>query len=151
MAEQPEDQIQHDLESKEFQHGIGQGFWTLLDRQGDVLHLNVYARDGVVYLMRLECDSYGQQAIGGKFVDPKTRACVSNAWPRGDGIFGGWVKWDANNLFICWPGDRYGIQHHQEWATQKLWDRPPNPMVVYARFIKELLWYKPWGYAEKAK
>jgi|CXWL01.1.fsa_nt_gi hypothetical protein len=140
------DQLQHDLESEEFQHGVEQRFWALLERKDHLVYMNFQTRNGTTYVMQLDCTDYGNQAIGGKFIDPQTRACVSNAWPKGDGTFGGWVKWDASNLFICWPGDRFGIAHHQEWASQRLWDRPPNPIVSYATFIRGLLWTRARGY-----
>ena len=145
-ANKIDDQLQLDLESKEFQHGVEQCFWALLERKDHLVYMTFQARDGTIYVMQLECTGYGKQAIGGKFIDPRTRACVSNAWPQGNGTFGGWVKWDANNLFICWPGDRFGIEHHQEWTVQRLWDRSPNPIVSYATFIRRLLWNRAWGY-----
>ena len=146
-ANKVDDQLQRDLESEEFQHGVEQCFWALLERKDHLVYISFKARDRATYVMQLDCTSYGNQAIGGKFIDPQTRACVSNAWPQGNGTFGGWVKWDANNLFICWPGDRFGIAHHQEWASQRLWDRPPNSIVSYTTFIRGLLWNRAWGYA----
>jgi hypothetical protein len=150
MADQGQDQLERDLRSTEFQHGVEQRFWALLDRDLDIVCVKFFSRDDEAYVMRLECDGYGQQAIGGKFVDPITRACVSPAWPCGNQRFGDWVKWQPGNLFICWPGDRYGIVHHPDWASHQLWKRPPSPVVMYADFIRRLLWNKSWGYTGRA-
>lgn len=148
MADRPDDQLQKDIDSEEFKHGVEQHFWSLLDRSGDILHVKFFPRTGDPYLMRLDCDGYGNQAIGGKFVDPVTRVCVSSAWPSGKPPFDGWVKWDPGSLFICWPGDRYGIQRHSDWAAQKLWVRSKNQLVDYLKFIQGLLWRS--GYTGRA-
>jgi len=150
MAEQSNDQLQKDLESGEFRHGVEQRFWSLLDRAGDVLHVKFFPRTGEPFVMRLDCDGYKNQAIGGKFVDPDTRACVSSAWPSGKPPFDGWVKWAPGNLFICWPGDRYGIQHHPDWASLQLWKRSKNQLVDYLEFIRWLLWNRGSGYTGRA-
>lgn len=145
------DQLRCDLESTNFRHGVEQGFWSLLDHVGDLVHLKFFARNGDLYVMRLECDGYGQQAIGGKFVDPATRICVSSAWPCGNHPFSDWVKWDPQNLFICWPGDRYGIKHHPDWVSQQYWKRSPNQIVTYGDFIRRLLWIRKFGHTGRAK
>lgn len=150
VTEPHNDQLQRDLESGEFNHGVEQRFWALLERDGHVVYMKYWARDGAIYVMQLDCTGYGKQAIGGRFVDQKTRACVSEAWPRGDGTFNGWVKWDSNNLFICWPGDRFGLEHHQDWVAQRAWDKSPNPIVAYVVFIRNLLWNRACGYMGKA-
>ena len=150
MAEVPGDQLQKDLESEEFRHGVEQRFWSLLDRSGDVLYVKFFPRAGDPYVMRLDCDEYGNRAIGGKFVDPATRTCISSAWPCGGPPFSGWIKWEPSNLFICWPGDRYGIQHHPDWASQQVWKRPPNQLIGYLNFIQWLLCNRGSGYTGRA-
>lgn len=150
MAESADDPLQNDIKCKEFTHGIEQGFWALLECTQDTVYVQFNARDGQPYVMRLDCDRYGHQAIGGRFVDPSTRQCITSAWPAGTSVFGGWVKWDPQHLFICWPGDRYGLRHHPDWTSLQVWRRPPNPMVIYANFIRRLLWDRSMGYTGKA-
>ena len=145
------DLLQNHIDSKEFRHGVQQGFWTLLERCEHILLVQFSAMDDEEYLMKLDCDRYGQQAIGGKFVDPISKDCITTAWPAGNGVFEGWVKWKPGNFFLCWPGDRFGIQHHSDWVARLQWQGEPNQLVKYLNFIRRLLWKKTWGYSGRAK
>jgi hypothetical protein len=146
MAEVPEDALDADLKSAEFHRGVERGFWRLMERVGVRLYIEVHAWSGDTYLLELTCDQYLEQPCLGKFVHPTTRACTEAAWPRGDGPFGGWFKWDPGNLFICWPGDRGGIGYHPEWRALQHWKRTANPLVQYLEFIRQCLMIPGRGY-----
>lgn len=139
-----------DLEAEEFQHGVHQRFWKVVERSGTLIYLCLYAPDSREYLMELECSSYGEEPILGRFVDPTTKHCVSSAWPRGDSTFAGWVKFEGTDLFICWPQDRGGIQRHPEWRQFTAWKNHHNQIFAYLDFIRTLLHVRARGYQRKA-
>jgi hypothetical protein len=148
MAE-PGDRLGADLESGEFQHGVFQRFWELVDRAEDVLYVRLYAPDDRTYLVELKCADYDREPIGGRFVDQTTRQCQESAWPRGDGVFSQWVKFTAGTLFICWDQDRYGIDRHPEWRARGAWTRKPNQLVAYLDFLRGLLHNRVHGYVRR--
>ena len=146
MAEGAVDQLMAALQSLEIQRGQASGFWRYLDRTGDVLYFEVNAWDGDKYVLELTCDRFIDEPILGRFVDPVTRHCTSEAWPQGDAIFVGWFKWQPANFFICWPGDRGGIGHHPEWRGQQHWKKTSNPLHQYLEFIRQCLNIRGRGY-----
>jgi hypothetical protein len=146
MAEGAEDALGADLRSQDFRCRVERGFWRLVERVGVRLYVEVYAWNGDSYLLELTCDRYREEPCLGKFVDPTTRLCIDAAWPRGEGPFGGWFKWNPGDLFICWPGDRAGIAHHTEWRALQHWKKTPNPVVQYLEFIRQCLTIPGRGY-----
>lgn len=146
MAEGAEDALDEDLKSEEFRRGAERGFWRLVERVGVRVYIELFAWNGDAYVLELTCDSYREQPCLGRFVDRDTRGCVSDAWPRGDGIFGGWFKWDPAHLFICWPGDRGGITHHPEWRAKQYWKETSNPLFQYLEFVRQCLSIRGRGY-----
>ncbi len=138
-----------DLESAAFQHGCAQGFWELVERKEATLYVRLFAPDDRAYVMELACSDYGNEPIGGRFVDAG-RNCVNGAWPKGDGTFNGWVKFADANPFICWDQDRYGLQHHQEWRPRRAWTKKPNQLVAYLDFMRQLLNVQANGYERQS-
>src|SRR5262245_26336117 len=108
--------LQRDLASEEFAHGVRQGFWELIDQTETKLFIRMYAPDESSYLLSLACDCYGDEPLEGRFVDPETRQVVASAWPQGNAVFEQWVKF-RNDHFICWREDRGGIRHHFDWKA----------------------------------
>lgn len=149
MDELAGNKIAADLGSAAFQHGMDQGFWKLVERVEDRLYISICARDQIWFLLELDCSNYGQQALLGRFVDVNSRQCVAPAWPKGNGVFGGWIKSDPGNLFICWDQDRKGISHHTEWASRQAWKKGKNQIVSYLEHIHHLLWLPKNGYSGK--
>src|SRR5437667_5912171 len=76
--------LEADLRSADFLHGIEQGFWTFVDRAGARVYMRLYAADGRSYLLELECTHYGDEPLLGRFVTEDSRQCVAAAWPRGN-------------------------------------------------------------------
>jgi hypothetical protein len=134
-----------DLSSAEFQRGIEQEFWELVDRQEWKVYVRLVAADGRVYVVELDCAGYRDEPIHGRFVDPATRQCVASAWPQGSGAFTGWVKF-TGELFICWDQDREGIQRHPDWRQRRMWTQKPNQVVAYLDFLRQLLHVESFGY-----
>lgn len=145
-GESATDALGEALASPTFQAGIEREFWRLRQRKGDRAYIECCAWDDEVYLLELACDRYGLEPSLGRFVDPQTLGCVSSAWPQGDATFSGWFKWEPQNLFICWPGDRAGITHHPEWRAREHWKKTDNPLVQYLEFVRTCLNVRSRGY-----
>jgi hypothetical protein len=143
------DRLAADLLSSEIAHGVQQDFWRLEGRDGMRVYVRLFASDGTPYLMELECTGYGDEPIAGRFVNDK-HECVGGAWPRGNGTFLQWVKFDPPHLFICWTEDRLGIAQHQEWRALQAWKKHPNQMYAYLDFVRKLLHVPSFGYSPKA-
>lgn len=139
------------LESVQVQRGETSGFWKFRERNGDNVYFEVFAWNGDSYVLELACDRLGDEPIRGRFVDFITKRCVSEAWPTGNPTFAGWFKWDSPNLFICWPGDRGGIEHHADWRAQKYWQKTPNQLHQYLEFIRKCLNIQAQGYQPRSQ
>lgn len=138
------------LKSTEVLQGEEAGFWKFVDREGDVVYFEVTAWTRDVYLLQLTADKFQDEPMLGRFVDFRTRACTADAWPRGTNKLAEWIKWEAGNLFICWPGDRGGIGHHSEWREQRYWNKTPNPLHQYLEFIRKCLRIRANGYQPRS-
>ena len=141
--------LHRDLSSAAFLAGVTQRFWDLRQRDGLVLYIGLFASDGAEYMLRLDCNGYGMEAIEGLFVDSGTRACIEAAWPRGDGTFSQWVKFTGSDLFVCWDQDRGGIRRHAEWGPLNKWTGTPNQLAAYLTFMSRLLQLPAYGYTPK--
>lgn len=137
-----------DLKSVEFQHGVDQRFWRLVDRSDHLVYVELFAPDNRPYMLELDCRNYGDDAIAGRFVDPSTRKCVQTAWPTGNQTFLQWVKFNGG-FFICWDQDRNAISRHPHWKNQQEWKKVPNQIVAYLDFIRRLLHLPSRGYARR--
>lgn len=141
--------LQVDLQSAEFQHGVQQQFWELIEIQGCFVFIKIFALDETSYILELDCSGYGNEPLRGRFVDPISKACVASAWPNGNNQFTGWVKFHPGELFICWDQDREGIARHSDWKTRKAWTKNPNQVWAYLDFIRKLLHYPAYGYHQQ--
>lgn len=144
-------QLLTDLSSVDFARGADQEFWKLEKRVDSTVYVTMFAMDGDTYLLEMQCDRYGEEPILGRFVDAKSYACVSSAWPMGNEVFGGWFKWQPNDLFICWPGDRGGLQRHADWRTQGRWRQSKNQLVDYLEFVRQCLNLPARGYLPRTR
>jgi hypothetical protein len=140
------DRLDEDLTSPEFQHGVDQLFWELVDRSGSLVFVRLFAPDGRSYLVRFACEKYAEQPLDGRFVDEQTRVCIESAWPRGNAVFEQWIKFKSPHLFICWDQDAGGISHHENWRPLKAWLKTQNPIVAYLNFLREMLNLPARGY-----
>ena len=138
-----------DLKSAEFQHGVSQRFWELLERVDWLVYVHLYAPDDRSYTVELDCSKYGDEPIRARFIDAKTRECRVEAWPRGNGKFAGWIKFEGTELFVCWDQDRAGIQHHGEWRQKEAWKKKGNQLVAYLDFLRRLLHVEAMGYERR--
>jgi len=139
------------LDSPEIKQGEKAKFWRFLERKNWTVYFEVFAWSGEKYVMEFNCDGYISEPILGRFVQPDSYQCTSNAWPCGNKTFGNWFKWQEQNLFICWPADRGGIKHHPDWGAQKYWNKTNNPLHQYLEFIRQCLNIRANGYQPKSQ
>ena len=142
----PADRLAVDLASPEFAAYVEQGFWEVVERDGDTLYVLLHAPDGRNFLARLDCSSYWEEPIGGTFVDMNMREPNPAAWSDGNAHFEGWIKFKGSPWFICWDQDRQGIQQHLEWKAFKSWQKKPNQILAYLDFINRMLQNPGNGY-----
>jgi hypothetical protein len=145
------DRLDADLGSPEFRHGVDQLFWDLVECSGAVVYIRLFAPDDRSYLARFTCESYREEPIDCKFVDPDTHECVEAAWPRGDAAFEQWIKFKQPHLFICWEQDAGGIKQHPDWRPRKAWMKTNNPIVAYLNFLREMLHLPMRGYTRQPR
>lgn len=140
-------QLQKDLESDDFLKGVENAFWELDSVIGSRVFVWIFDPDTHSYLMELECSLYGDQPIRGWFVDPVSRKCELHAWPQGNHVFEGWVKFKSDPAFICWDQDRGAIDigGHTDWRSRAAW-KTGNQIVSYLDFIRRLLHIPENGY-----
>lgn len=132
-------------------HGEKMNFWRLIHRSPDTLFFSMSTHCEDSYVLRLKCDNYFDEPIKGQFVDANSFELDANAWPQGNGTFGGWIKWQPSNLFICWPGDREALNHHKDWRAKEFWKQSKNPLHQYLEFIRKCLNIKTYGYQPKSQ
>jgi hypothetical protein len=146
MAAPAPDKLDELLATPEISWGVDQEFWRFIERKGDRVYFEVWAYDGDSYVLELECDHLEVEPIRGRFVDPKTYECRTDAWPKGNNVFASWFKWDPGNFFICWPKDRGGVGQHAEWRPQALWRGSKNQVLQHLEFIRKCLMLPANGY-----
>jgi hypothetical protein len=143
---EPTDAIAKSLTSVAFRQGVEREFWRLIRREDDRLYFECFTWYGDSYVLELVCDHYRVEPCRGRFVNRETFKCEASAWPQGTQVFYGWIKWTANDLFICWPGDRGAVEHHAEWRALNYWQETDNPITQFLEFIRACLNMPSRGY-----
>lgn len=138
-----------DLGSVAFVRGVEQGFWEPAEVHEWIVYVRLHAPDGRTFLGEFDCTGYGDEPIRCQFVDPDAHQRIPSAWPRGNGVFNGWVKFSGTELFVCWDQDREGIRHHPAWRDRRAWTRKPNQIVAYLDFLRQLLHVPARGYEHR--
>lgn len=140
------DRLERDLKSSEFLHGVEQGFWEFVAYDKNIVYALLHAPDDRRFLARLDCSGYWDEPIRCDFVDEKERTSKPEAYPDGNHQFEQWIKFRHVPFFICWDQDRSGIEHHPEWRALKAWQKPPNQIVAYLDFLRQMLHLPSRGY-----
>jgi hypothetical protein len=140
-----------DLISREYLHGVEQGFWSMPERDGDLVYVLLYAPDERAFLAQLDCSSYWEKPIRCLFVNPRTKTVDLSFWPDGNGYFEQWIKFrtrPTDRPFICWDQDRGGIDigGHRDWQLLKRWQSKTNQIVAYLNFLRRMLHLESNGY-----
>lgn len=141
---QPDERaLRADLESARFLSGEGKGRWQLINLQWPYLFVNVRAKDGRNFTLRLDSSGYPATPPTGTFWDTVTGCRLPfDKWPAGGeriqlAFKPGWK--DGNALYI--PCDRESIAGHDAWVSQypqMIWN-PPRGITMYLEIVHNLL------------
>jgi len=140
--------LRSDLRAARFLAGEDRGRWKLRKIVWPKVFIDVFARDGVAYSLRLDVSEYPATAPTGSFWDPETDKLLAFArWPQGGerirlAFRTDWK--DGTALYI--PCDRLSIVGHDGWLTQYpqlLWD-PRKGITKYLEVVQDLLHSKDY-------
>lgn len=106
-----------DLEGPAFVAGEFDGRWRLQEVAWPNLLVDVFARDGRRFALRLNCEGYPNVAPTGAFWDSQRGSWLAaDRWPRAGSRFGAALRTDwqgGTALYI--PCDRLSINGHEQW------------------------------------
>jgi hypothetical protein len=138
-----EQQLRSDLMSARFLAGVDRGRWRLCEVRWPHLYVDVLARDGRDFLLRLNCEGYPEAAPTGTFWDhDENRQLMADRWPRGGERLrlAFRLDWQAGAALYI-PCDRMSIAGHDGWQTQYpqlIWN-PGRGITLYLETVHELL------------
>ena len=126
-----------------FLSGEENGRWGLLAVDWPAVYIDLQARDGQKFTLRLTCDGYPAQAPTGAFWDYQQMTYLpATRWPRAGVHRGQALKADwqgGTALYI--PCDRQSINGHDQWRQLYpawLWDQTVG-LTRYLNVVSELL------------
>jgi hypothetical protein len=132
-----------DLKSARFLSGEDRGRWQYHDLNWPYLFVNVRAKDGRNFTLRLDCSGYPGNPPTGTFWDLTTGGRLDfNKWPTGGerirlALNPSWKE--GNALYI--PCDRDSIIGHDNWLTQypqMIWNAIKG-VSMYLEIVYDLL------------
>lgn len=133
-----------DVVKATFRLGEVERRWRLIETAWPYAFIGVAAKDGLEYVLRLNCAGYPQAApTGGPWDMAKNKTLAFDRWPRGQGgrvsaVFR--TDWkDGTALYL--PCDRESIAGHNNWHHEmpsKIW-RPIDGISQYLELVHELL------------
>jgi hypothetical protein len=133
-----------DVAKAAFRLGQAEGRWQLIEVTWPFAFISVSAKDGEMYVLRLNCAGYPQAApTGGPWDLKANKVLAFDRWPRGHGgrvsaVFR--TDW-KNGTALYLPCDRESIIGHENWRREmpsKIW-RPADGVVQYLESVYELL------------
>lgn len=140
----PDEQyLRADLGSARFLSGEDRNRWKLKKLEWSFLYVNITARDGREFTLRLNCSGFPSSAPTGTFWDLSTNNRLAfDKWPQGGERIQLAFKpsWkNGNALYI--PCDRETFVGHEKWAVQYpqlIW-KPTKGICHYLEIVHELL------------
>jgi hypothetical protein len=138
-----EQSLRADLASARFLSGEDRTRWQFKKLEWPFAYINVTARDGREYTLRLNCSGFPSAPPTGTFWDLSSDSKLAvEKWPQGGerlqlAFKPGWKNGDA--LYI--PCDRESIAGHEGWFTQYpqlIW-QPKKGITHYLEVVHELL------------
>jgi hypothetical protein len=128
--------LREHLESGAFLSGDSAGRWSLRSVVWPYVTVDIVARNGDVYTLRLQCDGYPQTPPTGTFWNvTKNAQLEASQWPRVGSRAGQALRtdWQAGSALYI-PCDRKSIVGHDKWNQLYpawIW----NPRVGLVRYI----------------
>ena len=138
-----EQSLRADLGSARFLAGEDRGRWRFRDLRWPHVLVDVIAKDGRPFTLRLECSNYPDPAPTGTFWDLEgNRQLPFDGWPRGGERIRLALRpdWQGGSALYI-PCDRISIAGHDGWRTQYpqlIWN-PQRGIVMYLEVVYELL------------
>lgn len=138
-----EQSLRADLMSAPFLSGQDRHRWRFVELEWPYLYVNVTARDGREFTLRLNCAGFPASPPTGTFWDLATNSqLVSGKWPQGGeriqlAFKPTWMN--GNALYI--PCDRASFAGHDAWVMQYpqlIW-KPLKGISHYLEVVHELL------------
>lgn len=136
--------LRADLASARFLSGEDRNRWQYRDLRWPHVFVNVHAKDGRVFTLRLDCQGYPMSAPTGTFWDLNVGDRLSSdKWPTGGeriqlALKPGWKE--GNALYI--PCDRESFAGHEDaWRSQypqMVWS-PAKGITMYLEIVHDLL------------
>lgn len=127
------------LNAAPFLMGDMNGRWRLRDIAWPLVFVDVTARDGRAYTVRLHCEGYPGMPTGAFWDLATGQWLAANRWPRTGARFGSALRTDWQNgtaLYI--PCDRTSIAGHEVWLQlHPAWGW--SPAVGIARYL-DVVW-----------
>lgn len=127
------------LEAAPFLLGEMDGRWRLRDVVWPYVFVDVMAKDGCAYTLRLQCEDYPGMPTGAFWDLTTGQWLASHRWPRTGARFGSALRADwqgGNALYI--PCDRTSIAGHEVWLElHPAWAW--SPRVGISRYL-EVVW-----------
>jgi hypothetical protein len=113
---QDQAKLREHLEAASFVLGEMDGRWRLRDVAWPYVFVDVLAKDGRAYTLRLQCDGYPGMPTGAFWDLATGQWLVAHLWPRTGARFGSALRTDwqgGTALYI--PCDRASIAGHEVW------------------------------------
>ncbi len=132
-----------------------EGRWRVQSIAWPYVFAAVTAKDGVQYMLRLNCADYPQSPpTGGPWDVERNCILAFDRWPRGSGgrvsaVFR--PDW-KNGSALYLPCDRESITGHDNWRHEtpsKIW-RPADGLAQYLELVHELLQCRDYAPAHRA-
>lgn len=133
-----------DVAKAAFRLGELEGRWRFIQMAWPYVFISVTAKDGIEYILRLNCEGYPQlPPTGGPWDLGENKILAFEHWPRSKGgrvaaVFR--TNW-KNGSALYLPCDRSSIEGHPNWRNEmpsKIW-RPVDGIVQYLELVHELL------------
>lgn len=127
------------FEEAPFLMGAHNGRWKLRRFEWPVTFIDVRARDGRYFTLRLDCSGYPQAPTGAFWDVPRQAWLAPDAWPRTGPRFGVALRSDwQGGMALYIPCDRASIAGHEQWLQLHpawAWD----PKIGISRYL-DVVW-----------
>jgi hypothetical protein len=138
-----EQSLRTDLASARFLAGEDRGRWQFRELRWPHVFIDVTAKDGRAFTLRLDCSSYPDGAPTGTFWDlASDHQLPFDKWPRGGERIRLALRQDwKGGAALYLPCDRESFAGHDGWRTQYpqlLWN-PQRGIVMYIEVVHDLL------------
>lgn len=130
------------LQSGRFLAGVAKGRWRLVEYRWPVVIVEVTARDGRLFTLRIDCTGYPDLAPTGTLWDvDANRQLPAEFWPRGGRVSLVFNPSWKGGAALYLPCDRQSIEGHANWLSEHSWLiwNPSKGLLQYLQAVCETL------------